>query len=105
MSHQIISGNRNIATPELLRRASRAATGLRAFGVTLGDRVALYLRNDFAYFEASYAASLVGAYCVPMNWHYAQDEARYVLNDSGAKVLVIHADLFHRIRAAIPIDI
>jgi len=102
MSHQIISGNRIIATPELLRRASKAACGLHSLGVTSGDRVAVYLRNDFAYFEASYAANLVGAYCVPMNWHYARDEAHYVLNDSGAKVLIIHADLYRTIRAAIP---
>ena len=105
MSHEIISGNRAIGTQKLLQRASKAATGLQTLGVRIGDRVAVYLRNDFAYFEASYAASLVGAYCVPMNWHYAQEEARYVLNDSGARVLVIHADLYHGIREVIPDNI
>jgi long-chain acyl-CoA synthetase len=30
------------------------------------------------------------------------DEARYLLTDCGARVVVIHADLLHRLRAAIP---
>jgi long-chain acyl-CoA synthetase len=102
MSHEVISGNRRISTQQLLLHAAKAASGFRSLGVVPGDRVALYLRNDFSYFEASYAANLAGAYSVPINWHYAEDEARYVLSDSGAKVLVIHADLYRGIRAAIP---
>ena len=99
---EIISGERRIATDALVERAARAASGLAALGVGRGDTVALYLRNDLPFFEASYAAGLIGAYPTPVNWHYTEDEARYLFENSGARAIVIHADLIEPIRAAIP---
>jgi long-chain acyl-CoA synthetase len=99
---EIISGQRRVATAEVLRRAARAASGLAALGVRRGDTIALYLRNDLPFFEASYAAGLIGAYPTPVNWHYTEDEARYLFENSGARAIVIHADLIQPIRAALP---
>lgn len=75
---------------------------MAALGVGKDDTVALYLRNDMPLFEATFAADLLGAYPIPVNWHYTVDEARYIFDNSGAKVIVIHADLLARIGAAIP---
>jgi long-chain acyl-CoA synthetase len=83
-------------------RAARAAAGLESIGVGFGDTVAVYLRNDFAFFEASFAAGLLGAYPVPVNWHYTEDEARYLFEKSGAKAIVIHADMLPPVQSAIP---
>src|SRR5580658_4229666 len=83
-------------------RASQAASGLKSVGVGRGDTVALYLRNDLPFFEASFAAGLLGAYPTPVNWHYTEDEARYLFENSGARAIVIHADLLPPIEAAIP---
>jgi long-chain acyl-CoA synthetase len=83
-------------------RARRAAQGLAAIGVGAGNVVALCLRNDFAFIEASLAAARLGAYSTPMNWHNSPEEAAYIFADSGAKALVIHADLFHVLEAIIP---
>jgi long-chain acyl-CoA synthetase len=99
----ITSGTRELTTEQLAERAARAAAGFQALGVARGDTVALYLRNEIAYFEASFGASQIGAYPVAVNWHYTEDEARYLFNDSGAKVVVIHADLFtDAVRRALP---
>ena len=98
----IWSGARTITTAALIENAARAASGFKGLGVGRGDTVALYLRNDFAFLEASMAAGQVGAYPVPVNWHYAEDEARYLFENSGAKAIVIHADLISPIRNAIP---
>lgn len=87
---------------DLQNRAERAARGFEQFGVAQGDVVAIYLRNDFAMIEASVGAGLVGAYVTPINWHNTMEEARYVLENSGAKTLVIHADLLQVVGAAIP---
>jgi long-chain acyl-CoA synthetase len=101
----ISSGDRQLTTEALLERAAKAATGFMAEGVAPGDTVALYLRNDLAYFEASFGASQIGAYPVAVNWHYTEDEARYLFEDSGAKVVVIHADLLtDPVRRALPRD-
>ncbi len=90
---KVIAGARELDIEALRSDAARAATGLESLGVGRLDTVALMLRNDFAFFEASLAAGLLGAYPVPVNWHYTGEEAGYVVADCGAKVLVIHADL------------
>jgi long-chain acyl-CoA synthetase len=98
----VISGDRKIAIAGLRARAMQVAGGLRAIGVGEGDTIALFLRNDFAFFEASLGAGLVGAYPVPVNWHATADEAGYVLRDSAAKLLVVHRDLAGQIASAVP---
>ncbi len=99
----ISSGARGLTTQQLMTRAAKAAAGLASKGVRQGDTVALYLRNDIAYFEASFGAAQLGAYPVAVNWHYTEDEARYLFQDCGARVVVIHADLLTApIRRAIP---
>jgi len=99
---KIWSGNRDLTTDALLENAARAATGLARLGIGKGDTIAVYLRNDFAFLEASLAAGMLGAYPVPVNWHYTEDEARYLFENSGAKATVIHADLVEPIKSAIP---
>jgi long-chain acyl-CoA synthetase len=99
---ELISGARRLGLDALQDRAARAASGLASLGIGKGDLVALYLRNDFPFFEASFAASLVGAYPTPVNWHYTPDEAAYLFENSGAKAIVIHADLIASIREALP---
>ena len=60
------------------------------------------LRNDFATFEANMAAGQLGAYAVPINWHFTAEEAGYILADCRAKALVIHADLLPQVAAGVP---
>ena len=98
----ITSGNRTQTTEATLERAARAASGFASLGVGRGDTIAVYLRNDFPFIEASLGAGLIGAYPVPVNWHYTPDEARYLFENSGAKAIVIHADLLAGIESAIP---
>jgi long-chain acyl-CoA synthetase len=71
-------------------------------GIGREDTVAIMLRNDFPFFEASMAANYVGAHAVPINWHFLADETGYILRDSGTKVLVVHADLLPQAQAGIP---
>jgi len=99
---EIISGDRRLSSEALGERAARAASGLASLGVRRGDLIAVYLRNDLPFFEASFAAGLLGAYPTPVNWHYAEAEARYLFENSGARVIVIHADLIPAIRGALP---
>jgi long-chain acyl-CoA synthetase len=99
---RLISGERELVHGALQERAARAASGFRALGIGDGGAVALLLRNDFAFFEASAATGLVGAHATPINWHFTADEAGYILRDSGAQALLVHDDLWSRIAAAVP---
>ncbi|CAN5224922.1 acyl-CoA synthetase [soil metagenome] len=89
----IHSGDRTLTHAELETRAARAATGFASLGVAAGDAVAILMRNDIAFLEASRAAAMLGAYAVPLNWHFAAAELAYVVGDCDARVLVAHADL------------
>ncbi len=102
MSGGITSGGRTVTAAELMAGARRAAGGFAGLGIGAGDSVALILRNDIAAFEANQAAFMLGAFPVPVNWHYTGEEARYVIEDSGARAVVIHADLLARLGPDLP---
>lgn len=89
----IVSGDRSITRDAMQARIRRAASGFAGMGIGAGDGVALLLRNDFAFLEASHAASLIGAYAVPINWHWKPEEVAYLLRDCDARAVVVHADL------------
>jgi long-chain acyl-CoA synthetase len=99
------SGTRIVSRSEVMARSGRAASGLKSLGVKQGDCVAILMRNDIDFIVASYAAIAIGAFAVPVNWHFKEDEVAYVLRDSAAKVLVVHADIFHVVWNAIPHDL
>ncbi len=99
---KIMSGAREVGQTQLLGNVARAAAGFSAAGIGFEDTVAIMLRNDFPFFEASMAANSLGAHAVPINWHFQSDEAAYILSDSQAKALVIHADLLPQVRAGLP---
>src|SRR5215468_5538002 len=98
----IVSGDRHRSHADVANRADRIASGLARIGVKQGDCVCILMRNDIAFVEAAYAAMRLGAYGVPVNWHFKPEEIKYILKDSATSVLIAHADLLHDLREAIP---
>ncbi len=70
-------------------RVARIAGGLEQAGVRPGDRVAILALNSDRYFELLYAIPWLGAVMVPVNTRLATPEIRYILEDSGARVLFV----------------
>ena len=101
----IISGDRSISYPDIMQRIAKAATGFKALGAGETAPVAMMLRNDFALFETAFGAGAIGARIVPINWHLKGEEVGYILADSGAKLLVCHADLLPQIADGLPKDL
>ena len=101
----IIGGERSISYPQIHDRIARATTGFQSLGLGGGTPVAMMLRNDFALFEVTGAAAALGSPVVPINWHLKAEEVAYILADSGAEILVCHADLLPQIRDRLPADI
>ena len=101
----VIAGDRRRSQADIRIRADRAAEGLRRLGVGEGDAVALLLRNDIVFFEASLAAARAGASPVPLNWHATPAETAFILNDCGAKVIVGHEDLLGSVLPHVPTGI
>ena len=94
-------GDEFLPRDALLSRARRAASGLETLGVGPGTSVALILRNGFEFVEASLAVRLLGAYAVPINWHWSAGEVEVVLADCKPVVVIAEADLADRHRAAL----
>ena len=75
------------------RRYLRSAAALAELGIGPGDVVALMLRNGPAALELTLATRWIGAQWCPVNWHYRSAEVAQILQDSGARVFIAHADL------------
>jgi long-chain acyl-CoA synthetase len=73
--------------------------------VAPGQCVAILMRNDIAFMEAAYAAQTLGAYAVPINWHFKVEEISYILDDCATRVLIGHADLLAPLAADLPAHI
>jgi long-chain acyl-CoA synthetase len=101
----LLSGVRCLSPEALDRRVRQVAAGLAALGVAPGACVAILMRNDIAFLEAAYAAQTLGAYAVPINWHFKAEEIAYILADCATSVLIGHADLIAPVAADIPAHI
>ncbi|MFD1036100.1 AMP-binding protein [Sphingomonas hankookensis] len=73
---------------ELEATVAAMAGGLRAMGVTGGDRVATWLPKTRAACLMPLAAARVGAVHVPVNPALKRAQVAHILGDSGASVLV-----------------
>ena len=73
--------------------AGRARATARAWGLQPGSRAALMLPNGLDLPIAQLATAMSQAEFVPINWHLNAEEVRYVVEDSGASLLVTDSSL------------
>ena len=72
---------------------ARVAGGLvSTFGLNPGDRVAVVMRNRPEYLEAMFATWHAGCVIVPVNARLHREEIAYILEHSGATVVVCDDD-------------
>ncbi|WP_433786697.1 acyl--CoA ligase family protein [Actinomycetospora sp. CA-101289] len=89
----IVHGTARHTYAEFARAAQRLARGLRASGVGPGDRVACLLPNVPEMLVAHFGVPLGGAVLVAVNTRLSSEEVRYILDHSGATVLVVDSTL------------
>jgi long-chain acyl-CoA synthetase len=89
----IMAEDRTLTYRDLREYVDRVAHGLVSQGVQPGDRVALFLPNIPEFAVAYFAAQKVGAVAVAVNVMLTSEEVRYVVDDSGARLLFTTADL------------
>ncbi|TAL17416.1 MAG: long-chain fatty acid--CoA ligase, partial [Frankiales bacterium] len=89
----VVLGDLKLTYAQLWGHAKQYAQVLRDHGVGPGDKVALLLPNT-PHFPLAYFGTLaLGAVAVPVHALLKAEEIQYVLEDSGAKVLVCAAPL------------
>jgi long-chain acyl-CoA synthetase len=77
-----------ITRGEFLRRIAGLSIALAELGVKPGDRVGLFSGNRPEWHVADFAALGLGAINVPIYFNEAAERIVYILNHSGAKVVV-----------------
>ena len=88
----LIVDGRTVTFHELDELSNRVANGLVDAGVRAGDRVTLYGPNSWEWVVAYYAIAKTGAVVNPISPMLTAEEVRYILGDSGARVVVASAD-------------
>ncbi len=75
------------------RAALGLSSALQARGITAGDRVALFMKNCPEYLLGFYGGWACGAGVVPINAKLHPKEVAYILENSGAKLVLVTPEL------------
>ena len=83
---------------EFRDRTKRLAAALQNAGVGKGDRVAILAPNVPAMIESKFGPMRLGAMLVALNIRLSSSELSYILNHSGAKILLFDSEFAPTVR-------
>ena len=89
----VVDGERRYSYGQLAERSWRLANALRSAGLRKGDRVATLLFNSSPMLEAHFGVPAAGGILVAINNRLASPEVGYILEHSGARFLLLDAEL------------
>ncbi|MEY3641714.1 MAG: hypothetical protein RLZZ199_1519 [Actinomycetota bacterium] len=78
---------------EVAQRARAQAAGLDALGIAQGARVAMVSHNAARLYTAFFGVSGSGRILVPVNFRLVAEEVKYIIEHSGAEVLLVDPEL------------
>src|SRR6266566_5210829 len=87
---------------QIAELANRAGNGLLDLGVDMEQRVALLLLDSPQFAASFFGAIKIGAVPIPINTNLRPNDYVYMLNDSRARVLLIHSVLWPQIQQVLP---
>jgi acyl-CoA synthetase (AMP-forming)/AMP-acid ligase II len=93
----VIYGDERITYEAWFRATALLAGQFRNRGIQKGDRIALAMRNLPEWPVVFFAATSIGAICVPLNAWWTAGELAYGLANSGARLVACDAERFDRI--------
>lgn len=92
----IDDGSSTLSWSELDRQVCVRAAWLASSNCQPGDRVGLLIDNCCDYIPWVLAAVSVGVWLVPINWHLTEAEQRYIVEDSGLKIVLCSSEYLAR---------
>ena len=78
---------------EMAKRARTQAAALDRLGVAQGERVAIVSHNSARLLTSFFGVSGSGRILVPVNFRLAAEEVRYIVEHSGASVLLVDPEV------------
>ena len=88
----VVFGSKNITYGELKETVEKLAGGLYKLGLKEKDKVCLWLPNCPEFVYSYFAILKIGAIVVPVNSMFKREEAKYIVDDSQAKILICSID-------------
>ena len=82
----------SISSQQLFRKVSGTVRAMQQWGIGRGDRVAILSENRPEWAIADFSALLIGAITVPVYATLTGQQAAYLLNDSGARLVFVSSD-------------
>jgi long-chain acyl-CoA synthetase len=79
----------SVSSSEFYQSVVGVALGLRGWGISKGDRVAILSENRPEWTIADFACLLIGAVIVPVYATLTGEQMAYMLQDSGARVIFV----------------
>ncbi len=92
--HAIFFGDTVLSYAQLNAECNRGANSFIGFGICRGDRVVLWLPNSTAFVIAYLALQKLGAIAVTVDSALKPREIAFILEDSGAKLLLTTTALY-----------
>ncbi|MFC4769410.1 benzoate-CoA ligase family protein [Effusibacillus consociatus] len=89
--------DRQIRYKELQEMVNKTGNGLKQLHVEMENRVLLLCHDSPEFIVSFYGALKIGAVPIPVNTMMHSDDYEYFLNNSRAKVLIAHIDLWNTI--------
>lgn len=81
-----------ISSKEFVAKVGGVVGGLRAWGISRGDRVAILSENRHEWVVADFACMLLGAVVVPIYTTLTPDQVCELLQDSGARAIFVSSE-------------
>ena len=97
----IIIKTKEYSYSSLKESAENLASHLVITGIKKGDRIAVYMNNSWQSIISIYGITLSGAVFLVINPQTKADKLQYILNDSGAKILISESILSSEISLAL----
>jgi len=84
----IVFEGKQLSYTDLIEKVRSAASYLHSHGIKRGDAVAVFSQNRPEMLFCYFAAALLGAVFVPLNFNLKPDEVAYILKHSNASLLL-----------------
>src|ERR1700723_578614 len=86
--YRTAEGWKSISSQEMLRRIAGLSKALAELGIKSGDRVGIFAPNCPEWHVADFAITGLGAASVAVYFNESVDRLTYILNDSGARIVI-----------------
>ncbi len=84
---------------QIQKLVNKTGNAFKAIGIGMGDHILLLMHDSPEFIGAFWGAIKIGAVPIPLNTILQPEDYQYLMNDSRAKVMVIHEQLLSKIES------